>query len=95
MDFVVPICVCIHTYTYVCLPKKVKKSPYPVTRWPSNPGCLFLECLMGNCQYVQLQVSAIEYFRFNHSDKEWDFRNFFLCKCYLRFNWLIIRTTII
>ncbi|XP_003465204.2 nuclear pore complex protein Nup160 [Cavia porcellus] len=23
--------------------------------WPSNPGCLFLECLMGNCQYVQLQ----------------------------------------
>ncbi|KAM5186257.1 nuclear pore complex protein Nup160 isoform 4-T4 [Callospermophilus lateralis] len=26
--------------------------------WPSNPGCLFLECLMGNCQYVQLQVSS-------------------------------------
>ncbi|ELW48874.1 Nuclear pore complex protein Nup160 [Tupaia chinensis] len=25
------------------------------TLWPSNPGCLFLECLMGNCQYVQLQ----------------------------------------
>ncbi|XP_036116122.1 nuclear pore complex protein Nup160 [Molossus molossus] len=23
--------------------------------WPSNPSCLFLECLMGNCQYVQLQ----------------------------------------
>ncbi|XP_011818951.1 PREDICTED: nuclear pore complex protein Nup160 [Colobus angolensis palliatus] len=23
--------------------------------WPNNPGCLFLECLMGNCQYVQLQ----------------------------------------
>ncbi|KAM6159346.1 nuclear pore complex protein Nup160 isoform 1-T1 [Rhynchocyon petersi] len=23
--------------------------------WPSSPGCLFLECLMGNCQYVQLQ----------------------------------------
>ncbi|XP_040836190.1 nuclear pore complex protein Nup160 [Ochotona curzoniae] len=23
--------------------------------WPSNPGCLFLECLMGNCQYIQLQ----------------------------------------
>ncbi|XP_045147051.1 nuclear pore complex protein Nup160, partial [Echinops telfairi] len=27
--------------------------------WPSNPGCLFLECLMGNCQYVQLQVSSV------------------------------------
>nr|XP_026254896.1 nuclear pore complex protein Nup160 [Urocitellus parryii] len=35
--------------------QKSKKPPYPVTRWPSNPGCLFLECLMGNCQYVQLQ----------------------------------------
>uniref|UniRef100_A0ABI7Y0J2 Nucleoporin 160 n=1 Tax=Felis catus TaxID=9685 RepID=A0ABI7Y0J2_FELCA len=23
--------------------------------WPSNPGCLFMECLMANCQYVQLQ----------------------------------------
>ncbi|EPQ10536.1 Nuclear pore complex protein Nup160 [Myotis brandtii] len=23
--------------------------------WPSNPSCLFLECLMGSCQYVQLQ----------------------------------------
>ncbi|XP_054999227.1 nuclear pore complex protein Nup160 [Sorex araneus] len=23
--------------------------------WPNNPGSLFLECLMGNCQYVQLQ----------------------------------------
>ncbi|XP_066217650.1 nuclear pore complex protein Nup160 [Saccopteryx leptura] len=23
--------------------------------WPSNPSSLFLECLMGNCQYVQLQ----------------------------------------
>lgn len=33
-----------------------------VTRWPSNPGCLFLECLMGNCQYVQLQVSFVEDF---------------------------------
>lgn len=34
-----------------------------MTRWPSNPGCLFLECLMGNCQYVQLQVSTVEHFR--------------------------------
>ncbi|KAK1159711.1 nuclear pore complex protein Nup160-like [Acipenser oxyrinchus oxyrinchus] len=23
--------------------------------WPSNPGFLFLECMMGNCQYTQLQ----------------------------------------
>ncbi|KAB1272337.1 Nuclear pore complex protein Nup160 [Camelus dromedarius] len=29
--------------------------------WPSNPGCLFLECLMGNCQYVQLQSESTFY----------------------------------
>ncbi|XP_068947747.1 nuclear pore complex protein Nup160 [Petaurus breviceps papuanus] len=23
--------------------------------WPSNPGCIFPECLMGSCQYTQLQ----------------------------------------
>lgn len=26
------------------------------TSWPSNPSFLFPECLMGNCQYAQLQV---------------------------------------
>ncbi|XP_069037691.1 nuclear pore complex protein Nup160 isoform X2 [Lepisosteus oculatus] len=26
--------------------------------WPSNPGFLFPECLMGNCQYTQLQDYA-------------------------------------
>ncbi|GAA6070764.1 nuclear pore complex protein Nup160 [Tachysurus ichikawai] len=26
-----------------------------MTRWPSNPNFLFPECMMGNCQYTQLQ----------------------------------------
>ncbi|KAK1804685.1 hypothetical protein P4O66_020668 [Electrophorus voltai] len=30
-------------------------SPYIMTSWPTNPGFLFPECLMGNCQYTQLQ----------------------------------------
>uniref|UniRef100_A0AAR2KR61 Nucleoporin 160 n=1 Tax=Pygocentrus nattereri TaxID=42514 RepID=A0AAR2KR61_PYGNA len=31
-------------------------SPVPLdTLWPSNPGFLFPECMMGNCQYTQLQ----------------------------------------
>ncbi|KAI4883556.1 hypothetical protein NFI96_023353 [Prochilodus magdalenae] len=34
----------------------ISSPPYiRVSSWPSNPGFLFPECMMGNCQYTQLQ----------------------------------------